>query len=128
MDMSKIKEFTTKHWRYIVIALIAFVIGIASGPSSDELDAVIEKADSAKINLKEVKEANTVLTKEKDELASKKEELLAKVNEAETWFKMTDEQKEQAKAKVQAEEQAKKEAEEKAKSEEETKPKAEEEA
>ena len=126
--MEKVKVFVKTKWKYILTAVIAFCIGSAGGPSSDDLATANSKADDAKAKLEQV-------TEQKDKLASENETLQAKVDEAAPWFKMTDEEKKKTEAEAKAaeekrlaEEKAKKEAEEKAKAEAEEKARAEAEA
>ena len=123
--MEKVKVFVKTKWKYILTAVIAFSIGSAGGPSSDDLATANSKADDAKAKLEQV-------TEQKDKLASENETLQAKVDEAAPWFKMSEEEQKEVEAKAKeaeekrlAEEQAKKEAEEKAKKEAEEKAKAE---
>ncbi|MDR4948123.1 toxin regulator [Neobacillus cucumis] len=123
----KVLGFLKKRWKYVLTAIIALIIGASGGPSQDQLDKVNAKVDSL----------NKQLKTEKTEVASltnRNQSLQAKVDEAEPWFKMSDEQKKQQEAAAKAAEekrladekaaQAKAEAEAKAKADAEAKAKA----
>jgi len=128
MKQFKVKSKT--NWKYILPVLVAFGIGSTLGPSSEELTAANEEVEIVQNKLENEVEKNNTLIAEKIALQTK-------VDEAETWLNMTDEQRELAKvtvqkaeeqAKAEAEEKARKEAEEQAKKEAEEKAKAEEQA
>lgn len=140
--MEKIKQFVRRRWSYILVALIALVMGASFGPSQSEVDAFANERHEMQeeletlnkeyeLKIKTLEESNTASSE-------KIEELEAKVKEAEPYFLMAEsEQKEieaalkkkedEEKAKKVAEEEAKAkaEAEEKAKAEEEERAKAE---
>lgn len=127
--MNKITAFSRKNWKYILVALIALVIGSTAGPSEDDLAAANKKTDDVKVELQQAKEMNATLTEEKDKLISENEKLQTQVDEASFWLELSDEQKQQVEAYMKAEEEkAKAEAEAKAKAEAEAKAKAEAEA
>jgi len=107
--MKSILSFSKKYWRYIIVALLALWIGSAGGPSQEELGAVVD----ANVELNEQVE-NFETTN--IEYESKIEELEAKVKEAEPFFKLKEEEREQKEAEAKAAEE-KRLAEEKAKEE-----------
>lgn len=118
--MKKAADFTKLRWRYILVALIALIIGGNVGPSQTEVDASTEKNEKLEL-------AN-------EESALKIKELEAKVKEAEPFFSLKEEERKAKEAEVkekEAEAKAKKEVEEaaaKAKAEAEAKAKADAEA
>jgi len=123
--MNKITAFSRKNWKYILVALIALVIGSTAGPSEDDLAAANKKTDDVKVELQQAKEMNATLTEEKDKLISENEKLQTQVDEASFWLELSDEQKQQVEAYMKAEEEkAKAEAEAKAKAEAEAKTEA----
>lgn len=125
--MEKLIEFVKLRWRYILVALIALIIGGSFGPSQSEVDASTESNGKLTDQINELKSTN-------EESAKKIKELEAKVKEAEPFFalKETERKEEEAKLKKKEEEAKAKEEEkkaaEKAKKEAEAKAKEEEEA
>ncbi|MFS0863143.1 toxin regulator [Fredinandcohnia sp. 179-A 10B2 NHS] len=125
--MEKVVGFAKKRWKYILVAIVALIIGSTGGPSQSDVDAAVEKSDKLNKQVDELKAKNM-------ESETKITELEAKVKEAEPFFKLQEEERiaKEAEAKAAeekrlAEEKAKKEAEEaaKAKAEAEEKAKAE---
>ncbi|WP_010677891.1 coiled-coil domain-containing protein [Bacillus timonensis] len=125
--MKKVVGFAKKRWKYILVAIVALIIGSAGGPSQSDVDAAVEKSDKL---VKQVEELTAKNTESKTKIA----ELEAKVKEAEPFFKLQEEERKAKEAEAKAaeekrvaEEKAKKEAEEaaKAKAEAEEKAKAE---
>ena len=116
--MRKITMFMKKRWGYILVAFIAFVMGVGAGgsPSQESYDALDKEVKSLKSDNKE-------LTAENKQLASK-------VEEAAPYFAMTEQERKnkEAEEKAKAEELKKKEEAEKAKKAAEEKAKAEAEA
>jgi regulator of protease activity HflC (stomatin/prohibitin superfamily) len=118
--MKKVLVFLKKRWKYLLTALIALVIGAASGPSQEQLDNANDKIDSLKVQLSSETKAVT-------SLETKNKELQAKVDEAAPWFEMKDQERKEKEAEAKAVEE-KRLAEEKAKAEAEAAAKAEAEA
>lgn len=108
--------FLKKRWKYVLTALIALMIGVASGPSSEEYSAAKNYSDGLNDIIKE----NNATIKEKD---SKIKALQVKVDEAAPWFKMKEDERKQQEEEAKATEE-KRLAEEKAKQEEEAAAKA----
>ncbi|MGD6817955.1 toxin regulator [Metabacillus sp. 113a] len=111
------KEFIKKRWRYILVAVVALVIGSSVGPSDTEFNEVqAENTDLGKQSISKDKQIT--------ELKEQNKQLQAKVDEAAPFFKLSkveqDNQIKEAEAKAavleekEAEEKAKREAEEKA--------------
>src|SRR3954469_7917883 len=107
--MKKVLVFLKKRWKYLLTALIALVIGAASGPSQEQLDNANDKIDSLKVQLSSETKAVT-------SLETKNKELQAKVDEAAPWFEMKDQERKEKEAEAKAVEE-KRLAEEKAKAE-----------
>ena len=59
--MNKITAFSRKNWKYILVALIALVIGSTAGPSEDDLAAANKKTDDVKVELQQEALVNQVL-------------------------------------------------------------------
>jgi len=118
--MNKILSFIKKRWTYIIVAIIALIIGSSSGPSAEELDKSTSENEALKKEISSLKS-------ESNELLAKNKELEKKVEEAAPYFKLEEQERKnkEAEAKAKAEElkkkeeaaKAKKEAEEKAKEE-----------
>lgn len=131
MDKEKIIAFIQKYYVSFLIALTTFIVGCMIGPSTDELNAANKEINDLNAVLQELEvftttlEENTSLTKENDKLVSENEKLEMKLDEATFWLALSDEQKEQIEADIQAEEEAKAAAEAKAKEEAEAKAKEE---
>ncbi|MEH7482606.1 toxin regulator [Neobacillus drentensis] len=125
--MEKLLGFVKLRWRYILVALIALVIGGTFGPSQEQVDALNQ--DKATISNK-LSDTN----KQFKALEGENKELAAKVKEAEPFFKLQEAERKEKEAELKKKEEAakaKKEAEEKAakaKAEAEAKKKAEAEA
>lgn len=107
--LERILPFAMKNWKYILIALIALIIGGTFGPSGEEHAAALTKIDTLQSQIDEQETA----IKEKEETIKTLE---AKVKEAEPWFKMKEEEQKQKEAEAKAAEE-KRIAEEKAKAE-----------
>jgi regulator of protease activity HflC (stomatin/prohibitin superfamily) len=107
--MGSIISFSKKHWRYIIVAIIAMFIGSASGPSETAM------SESTETNMKLIGQVDELKDKNK-ESATKIAELEAKVAEAAPWFKMKDDERKQQEAEAKAAEE-KRLADEKAKAE-----------
>lgn len=107
--MEKVLIFLKKRWKYVLTALIALVIGSASGPSQEQLDNANDKIDSLKVQLSNE-------TKMVKSLETKNNDLQEKVDEAAPWFEMKDQERKQREAEAKAAEE-KRLAEEKAKAE-----------
>ncbi|SFB04449.1 hypothetical protein SAMN04488577_3216 [Bacillus sp. cl95] len=105
--MGSIISFSKKHWRYIIVAIIAMFIGSASGPSETAMSETTEK------NMKLIGQVDELKDKNK-ESATKIADLEAKVAQAAPWFKMKDDERKQKEAEAKAAEE-KRLAEEKAK-------------
>jgi hypothetical protein len=79
-------EFLKKRWKYVLTALIALSIGVAVGPSQEQIDDANARVDEYKKQL-------SAKTETVASLETKNKDLQAKVDEAAPWFKMQDEQK-----------------------------------
>jgi len=108
--MNSLLSFIKKRWKYILVAIIALIIGSSFGPSSDEYNKVVDKYNNT---VKETKDLTNAV-KEKDAEVKK---LQAKVDEAKPFFDLSKQEQEnkikEAKAKeekLKAEEKARKEA------------------
>ncbi|MGG0655517.1 hypothetical protein [Rummeliibacillus pycnus] len=108
--MNTLLSFIKKRWRYILIAIIALIIGSSSGPSSEDYNKVVDKYNNI---VKETKDLSKTV-KEKDAEINK---LQAKVDEAKPFFELSKQEQEnkikEANAKeekLKAEEKARKEA------------------
>lgn len=125
--MSKVLAFVKLRWRYILVALIALIIGGSVGPSQSEVDA--STADNEKL-IQQISQLEST----NEESALKIKELEDKVKEAEPFFLLKDEERKEKEAEVKRKEEeakAKKAAEEaaaKAKADAEAKAKADAEA
>lgn len=125
--MKSVISFAKLRWRYILVAVIALIIGGSAGPSQTEVDASTEDNKKLNAQIRELESTNKV-----DE--EKIKELEAKVKEAEPFFSLKEEERKAKEAELKKKEEeakAKKEAEEaaaKAKAEAEAKAKADAEA
>jgi vacuolar-type H+-ATPase subunit I/STV1 len=81
--MSIIISSAKKHWRYILITIIALTIGTAAGPSQEELDVALNTNQEKDEKIEEME--NSYQTAE-----DKIEELEAKVAEAKPWFELSE--------------------------------------
>lgn len=110
--MRNVLSFAKKRWTYIVLAIIALFIGGAFGPSQEQLDKAISEKKALEVNLSKEKKQN-------DELQDTNKELAAKVEEAEPYFKLEEQERKnkEAEAKAKAAELEKKKAAAKAKAE-----------
>lgn len=90
--MKKVTDFTKLRWRYILVALIALIIGGSIGPSQTEVDASTEKNEKLEV-------AN-------EESTLKIKELEAKVKEAEPFFSLKEEERKAKEAEVKEKEAA----------------------
>lgn len=79
-------EFLKKRWKYVLTAVIALSIGVAVGPSQEQIDDANARVDEYKKQL-------SAKTETVASLETKNKDLQAKVDEAAPWFKMQDEQK-----------------------------------
>lgn len=84
--MKVVLGFLKKKWKYVMTALIALSIGAAVGPSQEQID-------SANVKVDELKKQLSAKTETVASLEKKNKELQAKVDEADPWFKMQEEQK-----------------------------------
>ncbi|MEX0414785.1 hypothetical protein [Bacillus sp. C30] len=84
--MKVVLEFLKKRWKYVLTALIALSIGVAVGPSQEQIDDANARVDEYKKQL-------SAKTETVASLETKNKDLQAKVDEAAPWFKMQDEQK-----------------------------------
>lgn len=109
----KVLEFIKKKWKYVVVAIIALIIGATGGPSEEELTKANSNIEDLETELSTQKETITNLEAENTDLQ-------AKVDEAAPWFEMKEEERIQKEAEAKA-------AEEKRLAEEQAKAKAEEE-
>jgi len=137
--MEKVLTFVKLRWRYILVALIALIIGSSFGPSQEQVNALDDDKITLNDKLSDTNKKVRAIREEKKELEAEIEELAAKVKEAEPFFQLKETERkekeaevkkkeEEAKAKKEEEEaaaKAKKEAEEKAKAEKEEKAEAE---
>lgn len=115
--MKKLIDFSKRHWRYIVVAVIALFIGSSFGPSQGSVDAmndnIVELNDEIKNGKDELASAKATIS----EVEAKNKELQAKVDEAEPFFKLAEQERLEKEAELKKKEEAakaKKEAEEKA--------------
>lgn len=108
----KVLAFVKLRWRYILVALIALIIGGMGGPSQSEVDAASDGNKKLIDQIKELESTNEKSTGKTKELEGKIKELEAKVKEAEPFFLLKEEER-----KAQVAELEKKEAEAKAKKE-----------
>jgi regulator of protease activity HflC (stomatin/prohibitin superfamily) len=102
-------EFLKKRWKYVLTALIALLIGAASGPSQEQLVNANNKIESLKKQL-------STKTETVASLEGKTKDLQTKIDEAAPWFEMKEEERKQKEAEAKAAEE-KRLAEEKAKAE-----------
>lgn len=93
--MRNLLSFAKKRWTYIVLVIIALFIGGAFGPSQEELDQVLSDKQDMEITLSKEKEKN-------DKLSDTNKELAAKVEEAEPYFKMEEEERKNKQAEAEA--------------------------
>lgn len=133
-------EWLKKAWKYLLTFMLAMVIGLSMGSSGESLDAknleeekknnevLTEQVSSLETDKNDLENKNKELENINKELEVKITDLEEKIEEAAPWFQLSEEEKKQKEADVEAakekrlaEEQAKKEAEEKAKAEEEEK-------
>ncbi|MBB6446066.1 toxin regulator [Bacillus benzoevorans] len=105
----KVIEFLKRRWKYVLTAIIAFIIGAAAGPSQEQLDSANSKVEDLS---KQLSTKNDTVAS----LKSKNKDLKAKVDEAAPWFAMKEEERKQQEAEAKAAEE-KRLAEEKAKAE-----------
>ncbi|MGG0151906.1 hypothetical protein ABEY14_07345 [Bacillus mycoides] len=84
--MKVVLEFLKKRWKYVLTAVIALSIGVAVGPSQEQIDDANARVDEYKKQL-------SAKTETVASLETKNKDLQAKVDEAAPWFKMQDEQK-----------------------------------
>ncbi|MGM0878843.1 MAG: toxin regulator [Bacillota bacterium] len=108
--MKTVVSFSKRHWRYIVVALIALFIGSSFGPSQDELDSLVDDYNNLNSEFTELQDTANTLSSENDKLATK-------VKEAEPFFKLAEQERKEKEAELKKKEEAakaKKEAEEKA--------------
>ena len=94
----KVLDFLKKKWKYIVVAIIALMIGAAGGPSKDELA-------SANSSVKELKKEVSTHKETISNLESENEDLQAKVDEAAPWFEMQEAERIQKEAEAKAAEE-----------------------
>lgn len=105
--MDKILEFLKRRWKYILVALIALIIGAGAGPSQSEVDASTKSNEKLKEQISKLEAIN-----EKSTLENK--ELKAKVKEAEPFFSLKEAERKEKEAELKRKEEeakAKKEAE-----------------
>jgi hypothetical protein len=103
----KVLAFVKLRWRYILVALIALIIGGSGGPSQTEVDAASDDNKKLTDQIKKLESTN-------EESTVKIKELEAKVKEAEPFFLLKDEERKEKAAelkKKEAEAKAKKDAE-----------------
>lgn len=103
----KVLAFVKLRWRYILVAIIALIIGGSGGPSQTEVDAATDD------NKKLIDQINK-LESTNEESTVKIKELEAKVKEAEPFFLLKEEERKEKVAelkKKEAEAKAKKDAE-----------------
>lgn len=103
---NKVLAFAKLRWRYILVALIALIIGASGGPSQEEVDAAT--GESQKLN-----EQINKLESTNEDSKVKIKELEAKVKEAEPFFQLKEEERKEKAAelkKKEAEAKAKKDA------------------
>ncbi|MDR0138503.1 toxin regulator [Metabacillus idriensis] len=106
--MNKIFSFSKKHWKYIIVALIALIIGSTSGPSKADVESTQQELKDASKQLEEKGKDLKKVIKENEDLMADKQELEKKVKEAEPFFKLTEqERKEKAAELKKKEEEAK---------------------
>ena len=110
------------RWKYIVVAIIALIIGSSMGPSQGSVDLLHDEV----LDLTSQLESSKASAKD---VESKNKELSAKVKEAEPFFALSEAERKEKEAELKAKEEAekaKKEAEEKAAAEAKAKKEAEE--
>lgn len=108
--MSKVLGFVKFRWRYILVALIALIIGGSIGPSQSEVDASTDSNEKLNEQISKLESTN-------EESGLKIKELETKVKEAEPFFLLKEEERKEKEAEVKKKEEeakAKKEAEEEA--------------
>lgn len=112
-------NFIKNKWKYIVVAIIALVIGAGTGPSQDEFDQAVKEKQQM---TKKYQEASKDLDKQITENVALQE----KVDEAAPFFKLKEQERKEKAAEAKAKEEAakKKAAEEKARKKAEAKRKA----
>lgn len=99
--MNKVLSFVKRRWRYILVALIAVIIGGSVGPSQSEVDASTGDNEKLAQQISQLESTN-------EESALKIKELEAKVKEAEPFFLLKNEERKEKEAEVkQKEEEAK---------------------
>lgn len=114
VEMEKITAFVKRRWRYIIVALIALMIGGSFGPSQSEVDAStdenLKKQETLEAANEELASKIKTLESTNDDSAVKIKELEAKVKEAEPFFLLEEKERKAKEAELK-----KKEDEEKAK-------------
>lgn len=96
--MEKVMSFLKLRWRYVLVALIALLIGGSVGPSQSEVDASTESNEKLKTQIEELEAANK--TSEK-----KIEELEAKIKEAEPFFALEEAERKEKEAELKKKEE-----------------------
>lgn len=93
--MRNLLSFAKKRWTYIFLAIIALFIGGAFGPSQEQLDQALSDKQDLEINLSKEKVKN-------EKLSNTNNELTAKVEEAEPYFKMEEQERKNKEAEAEA--------------------------
>lgn len=96
--MKKVLAFSKRRWRYILVALIALIIGASGGPSQAEVDASTENNGKLTSQISKLESAN-------EESALKIKELEAKVKEAEPFFSLKEEERKEKEAELKKKEE-----------------------
>ncbi|ANU18548.1 toxin regulator [Planococcus maritimus] len=91
-------SFIKMRWRYILVALIALLIGGSVGPSQSEVDASTESNENLQTQIQELESTNE--TSEK-----KIEELETKVKEAEPFFALEEAERKEKEAELKKKEE-----------------------
>lgn len=105
----KVLEFFKKRWQYVIVALIALMLGAAIGPSQTEIT-------NAQNDAKDLEKQLSTKRKTIASLESQNKDLQEKVDEAAPWFEMKEDERKQLEAEAKVAEE-KRIAEEKAKAE-----------
>ncbi|WP_409302951.1 toxin regulator [Peribacillus sp. SCS-155] len=96
--MNKVLGFAKRRWRYILTAFIALIIGANMGPSTEEYNKVVAKAND---NAEKANERGDEI----ERLQGENGKLNDKLVEAEPFFKLQEEERKQKEAEAKAAEE-----------------------